>query len=178
MEIRDGKNPTRRGHRERTRALGPRFTLIELLVVIAIIAVLAAMLMAAVERARQSARSASCVSNLRQVGTGLTIYLNENDRMPELTNMPSLGLNDLPTMRTVIDPGSPEVFRCPGDDRGFFDKEETSYEWNTRLNGDRPMAHGRRGLERVMWDYEAFHGNQNVKGARNALFLDMHVEGL
>jgi prepilin-type N-terminal cleavage/methylation domain-containing protein/prepilin-type processing-associated H-X9-DG protein len=60
---------------------GAGFTLIELLVVIAIIAILAAILFPVFAQAREKARAASCLSNLKQISLGLMMYTQDYDEV-------------------------------------------------------------------------------------------------
>jgi prepilin-type N-terminal cleavage/methylation domain-containing protein len=55
------------------------FTLIELLVVIAIIAILAAILFPVFAQAKEAAKKTACISNLKQIGTGMGLYLADSD---------------------------------------------------------------------------------------------------
>ena len=66
------------------------FTLIELLVVIAIIAILAAILLPALNSARERGRTASCVSNLKQIGTFAQFYSDDSDDYVPGTQMPGV----------------------------------------------------------------------------------------
>jgi len=86
------------------------FTLIELLVVIAIIGVIAAFLVPAFGRAREGARTAMCVNNLRQIGLAMQMYIDEHDFKFVPLYVPG-GTTWYNLLEPYID--NRNVFRCP-----------------------------------------------------------------
>jgi len=131
------------------------FTLIELLVVIAIIAILAAILFPVFATAREKGRQISCLSNIKQIGVALTMYIDDADGcMPWYHNSANPREPDWPDVEALY-PGIPigtfwqdlllpytrnwQVYLCPSKTWDRADRCYRSYGANYRYVFSNPF---------------------------------------
>jgi prepilin-type N-terminal cleavage/methylation domain-containing protein/prepilin-type processing-associated H-X9-DG protein len=161
------------------------FTLIELLVVIAIIAILAAILFPIMTKAREAARNAKCVNNLKQLNKAIAMYLDENNgffprtrwhsRLHWIYNLkrePPEG----PFLQDVLYTlkNNSDVWLCPS-----IKPNGTSYRvsWGTfywRENrGVTPR--GRNIITNYIWNHllEDRHSSQIIRPSKGLTFMEM-----
>jgi prepilin-type N-terminal cleavage/methylation domain-containing protein/prepilin-type processing-associated H-X9-DG protein len=138
------KNQIRRSHHT-------AFTLIELLVVIAIIALLAAILFPVFSRARENARRASCQSNLKQIGLGMTQYTQDYDeRYPPIWSGPAFPgrYHWMDSMMPYVK--SEQIFDCPSDTYAGNKYVTIDTSSTTTLNNT-PNNYGSYGAANAYW---------------------------
>jgi prepilin-type N-terminal cleavage/methylation domain-containing protein/prepilin-type processing-associated H-X9-DG protein len=139
------------------------FTLIELLVIIAIIALLAAILFPTFARARAAAQRSSCLSNTRQLGQALMLYVQDYDEYFPMSIRPET-INGVVHPFVFLDALAPytrntEVFSCP--------TEPHAVDWQTMLeaSGGTPSTGcfgGKLGTSPGNFRYFSYNGNYSL----------------
>jgi prepilin-type N-terminal cleavage/methylation domain-containing protein/prepilin-type processing-associated H-X9-DG protein len=133
------------------------FTLIELLVVIAIIAILAAILFPVFAQAREKARSISCLSNMKQIGLGLMMYVQDYDE-----TYPCADYSVAATSPPPLNPAA----------TGGFARRVNHYKWQVwtlpYIKNTQIFNCPSRTLDKIAWD-----GNGEIKGNGYAMNLSL-----
>lgn len=158
------------------------FTLLELLVVIGILALLVGLGVPVFTSQMAKAKSAACLSNLRNIGIGLQSYLAENNAtFPTLVAArASRDQTEQPSIDTVFLPyvENEKTFRCPAEEQLFLETG-TSYYWNSALNGQAAASLNLFGLISdlsripILVDKEGWH--RHTENRVNHLFADGHA---
>ena len=117
----------------------PGSTLIELLVVIAIIAILAAILFPVFAKAREKARQSSCLSNIKQIGLAVNMYIQDYDELYPRYAQSIAGSTWYWPIRLAPYVKNTQIFACPSRPTRNWSGTATSstcpYGWNCSGNG-------------------------------------------
>lgn len=181
------------------------FTLVELLVVIAIIAILAAILFPVFAKARRRAQRVQCVSNLRQIGVAMRLYMDDwDDRFPSAYQTTNRDWNLHPSLPEVLEPtiSDQRIWGCPSDigetflvtggagqrTLPFIRIRTASYQWpglgylGFTYAGHLESYITDTAAAPLIWEERPWHGNYDPNGdwhsspaLYNILYCDEHV---
>jgi prepilin-type N-terminal cleavage/methylation domain-containing protein/prepilin-type processing-associated H-X9-DG protein len=140
------------------------FTLIELLVVISIVALLIALLLPALGNARAAAWSSVCLSNQRQIGVTLHVYVQDTRGFPPEMSRGAVSGNPwgYPTWDVALSQaaGSTGMFHCPADSLARWSEVPLDYSgrrWRGKRSYSVSMQDGGGGANGHAADYGRLH---------------------
>ena len=140
------------------------------------------LLLPAVQAARNSARRTQCLSQMKQIGIALNMYMDSNrEILPFAAQLPTL-TPDQPSLTVAIGPfieNNDGPFWCPID-KIYFPVQRISYEYQATPLAGKTRLQAMRGRPSdtviVLFDYDPFHGTPGKPFSRNALYLDGHAQ--
>lgn len=151
------------------------FTLIELLVVIAIIAILAAILFPVFAAAREKARVTKCISNQKQILSGMNMYAKDNnDTFPDSYGSMRAGQAVKPVLKTGKYITNENIWKCDDDgvipeyglpEASFYGSYGSSYNYHPSITGKKCKLNylnnllDKRNLSTllIIWDGDWYH---------------------
>jgi len=131
------------------------FTLVEILVVIAVIGILAALLFPSVKKAISSGNCAKCIGQMRQIGSAMQAYCNDNQGQLPRKNSPiwdmqimkyldqsGYNFEGVPSsgLSTSVPLSAAKIFKCPADNgarpAGFYPRSYSIMDWTFNFAGN------------------------------------------